>query len=112
LPSFHPATVTHGGYRAHVNQTERYTGETYLYRSSKSSRGLRPLISAYLVERIDGSVIARIEPLGPLKKKSDERGSGWVGRHRDLVPSGPWLDTPSRRHARVRVTVTVTWTAD
>lgn len=79
-------------------------GELYFYRSFTPSRTHRFSVSAYLVERMTGSpLVARIEPLGLVPQSAGEQELARVGRRMDLVLTGPWRRTPSRRHARVLV---------
>ena len=78
--------------------------ERYFYRGAAPARGHRHSVSAYLVERLEGSpVVARIETLGLVRRGTPERDLLARGRRRNLVVAGSWHFTHSRHHARVRV---------
>jgi hypothetical protein len=79
--------------------------EQYFYRSLNSSSRHRGRVSAYFVQRFDGSkVVARIEPLGLVHATIGDEQLAIQRLRRNLVIVGTWQSTPSQRHARVRVT--------
>lgn len=60
-------------------------------------------VSAYLVERLDGPVVARIEALGQVRTVAPEAELRALGLARRLWITGRWSPTRSGRHARVAV---------
>jgi len=78
--------------------------ELYFYRSTSASPRHRNRVSAYLVQRFaDSTVVARIEPLGLVHRAIGEEELALQRVRRNLVVSSPWVQTPSRHHARMRV---------
>jgi hypothetical protein len=87
-----------------VTQIHEQATDQFFYRSVAPSSRHRHHVSVYLVQRLNGSkVVARIEPLGLVHVKFGEHELVIKGLHRNLVLSGRWHATRSRRHARVRV---------
>jgi hypothetical protein len=79
--------------------------EQFLYRSLSSSNRHRGRVSAYFVQRFNGSkVVARIEPLGLVHATIGDEQLAIQRLRRNLVIAGTWQSTPSQRHARIRVT--------
>jgi hypothetical protein len=79
--------------------------EQYFYRSLTTSNRHRGRVSAYFVQRFDGSkVVARIEPLGLVHSTIGDEQLAIQRLRRNLVTAGKWQSTPSQRHARIRVT--------
>jgi ribosomal protein L1 len=76
----------------------------YFYRSLASSNRHRGRVSAYFVQRFNGSkVVARIEPLGLVHATIGDEQLAIQRLRRNLVTAGSWQSTPSQRHARIRV---------
>jgi hypothetical protein len=73
----------------------------YCYFARPASRART--VSAYLVERRDGPVVARIEPLGQVRTVAPEAELRAIGLSRRLWIAGRWAPTRSGRHARVAV---------
>ncbi len=73
----------------------------YCYFARPASRART--VSAYLVERRDGPVVARIEPLGQVRTVAPEAELRAIGLSRRLWIAGRWTPTRSGRHARVAV---------
>jgi hypothetical protein len=81
--------------------------EQFFYRSLTSSNRHRGRVSAYFVQRFNGSkVVARIEPLGLVHATIGDEQLAIQRLRRNLVIAGTWQSTPSQRHARIRVTPT------
>ncbi|HEY5091917.1 MAG TPA: hypothetical protein VII60_01520 [Acidimicrobiales bacterium] len=79
--------------------------EQYFYRSLTTSSRHRGRVSAYFVQRFNGSkVVARIEPLGLVHATIGDEQLAIQRLRRHLVIAGTWQSTPSQRHARIRVT--------
>ncbi|MEO9180193.1 MAG: hypothetical protein ABI298_00915 [Acidimicrobiales bacterium] len=78
--------------------------EQYFYRSVSSSNRHRNRVSAYFVQRFEGSkVVARIESLGLVHTSIGEEQLAIQRLRRNLVVVGSWQTTTSRHHARIRV---------
>jgi hypothetical protein len=78
--------------------------ERYFYRAATSSRRHRHRVSVYLVEYVRGSkVVARIEPIGLVYESLGETDLVIQGLRRNLVLTGPWHQTQSQHHDRVRL---------
>lgn len=78
--------------------------EHYFYRSVSTSTRHRNRVSAYFVQRFEGSkVVARIESLGLVHTSIGEEQLAIQRLRRNLVVAGTWQPTPSRHHARIRV---------
>jgi hypothetical protein len=79
--------------------------EQYFYRSLFTSSRHRGRVSAYFVQRFNGSkIVARIEPLGLVHATIGDEQLAIQRLRRNLVIAGTWQSTPSQRHARIRVT--------
>jgi hypothetical protein len=78
--------------------------EQYFYRSVHSTKRHRNRVSAYFVQRLEGSnVVARIESLGLVHTSIGEEQLAIQRLRRNLVVAGTWQPTASRHHARIRV---------
>jgi hypothetical protein len=78
--------------------------EQFFYRSVSSSNRHRNRVSAYFVQRFEGStVVARIESLGLVHTTIGEEQLAIQRLRRNLVVAGTWQPTASRHHARLRV---------
>ena len=81
-----------------------YEIEQYFYRSVTASNRHRNRVSAYYVQRFEGStVVARIESLGLVHTSIGEEQLAIQRLRRNLVVAGTWQPTASRHHARIRV---------
>jgi hypothetical protein len=79
-------------------------GPQYFYRSLSASSRHRGRVSAYFVQRFNGSkVVARIEPLGLVHATIGDEQLTIQRLRRNLVLAGSWQSTPSQRHTRIRV---------
>jgi hypothetical protein len=87
-----------------VTDIDEQAIDQFFYRALTPSSRHRHQVSIYLVQRLNGSkVAARIVSLGLVHEKLGEQQVVLKGLHRNLVLSGRWHPTRSRRHARVRV---------
>jgi hypothetical protein len=78
--------------------------EQYFYRSTTTSNRHRNRVSAYFVQRLQGSnVVARIEPLGLVPESIGDEQLAIQRLRRNLVIAGTWQETPSGHHTRLRV---------
>jgi|GEM_PF-425439 len=87
-----------------MTRSEESEVEQYFYRSSISSSRHRNRVSAYFVQRLQGSnVVARIEPLGLVPTSIGDEQLAIQRLRRNLVVDGMWHETPSGHHVRQRV---------
>jgi hypothetical protein len=87
-----------------MSRAKETEAEQYFYRSSISSSRHRNRVSAYFVERLQGSnIVARIEPLGLVPTSLRDEQLAIQRLRRNLVADGLWQETSSGHHQRQRV---------
>jgi len=84
--------------------TEELVIAHYVYRSEVLSSAHRREVSLYLVARLEGSnVVARIDSLGLVSTLQRSAVLEARGQGAPLRVVGPWRETSSRHHSKVRV---------